>query len=136
MDGLGLVVRQSLSYRGGLFQLAWVAHRIAGLGTLLFLTIHIVDTSLVFFAPELYNHAIQLYRNPFFGIGEIILVGCVLWHGLNGVRIAVSDWFPNLWAAHNQRPLLLATVILFVILFVPVAAYMAVTIVGRGLLGG
>ncbi len=52
------------------------------------------------------------------------------------IAIAVSDWFPNLWAANTQRLLLLATVILFVILFVPVAVYMAVTIVGHGLLGG
>jgi succinate dehydrogenase / fumarate reductase cytochrome b subunit len=136
MHGLGLLLRQGLTYRGGLYQLSWVAHRIAGLGTLLFLTIHIVDTSLVFFAPELYNHAIQLYRNPFFGIGEVILVGCVLWHGLNGLRIAVSDWFPHLWSPQTQRPMLTAVVVAFLVLYIPVAAYMLVTIVARGFMGG
>ncbi len=136
MDGLGLLLREGLAYRGGLHQLSWLAHRIAGLGTLLFLTIHILDTSLVFFAPELYNHAIQLYRNPVFGVGEVVLVGCVLWHGLNGLRIAVSDWFPHLWAPHTQRLMLTAVTVVFFVLYIPVAVYMFLTIVVRGLLGG
>ncbi len=133
--GLGLALREILRYRGRAHQWAWVANRVAGLGTLLFLTIHILDTSLVYFAPTWYEHAIALYRHPLFGLGELILVGCVLWHGLNGLRIAVSDFRPRLWAAEIQSRLILWTVIAFLALYIPTFVIMGNTILQKGILG-
>ena len=40
---------EGLLYRGREGQLAYIGQRLAGLGTLLFLAIHIVDTSSVYF---------------------------------------------------------------------------------------
>ena len=60
------------STRGGLFQ--FLLHRITGLGTLLFLTIHITTTASVYFAPSIYNQFIEKFRTPVFMIGEIVLV--------------------------------------------------------------
>jgi succinate dehydrogenase / fumarate reductase cytochrome b subunit len=127
-------IQDLLSYRGQSGQLAWVLHRLAGLGTLLFLLIHVVDTSLVYFAPSLYEHAVALYRNPIFGIGEVILVACVVYHAVNGIRITVMDLRPELWVkqAEAQRLVWIG----FVVLFGPAAALMLSRIIGHVLGGG
>ena len=79
---------EGLLYRGREGHLSYIGHRLAGLGTLLFLAIHIVDTSSVYFGallgiPELYSHAIDIYRSPLFMVGEIVLVAAVIYHGIN-----------------------------------------------------
>ncbi|NOH02618.1 MAG: succinate dehydrogenase, cytochrome b556 subunit [Chloroflexi bacterium] len=82
-----------VTYRGGVGQLSFVLHRMTGLGILLFLVIHVVDTSTVFFFPSLYADAIAIYRSVPFMIGEILLVFSVIYHGVNGVRIAILDLY-------------------------------------------
>src|SRR5450759_5773006 len=77
-------------YQGREGHLGFLLHRITGLGTLLFLAIHILDSSLVYFNPTLYMEGIAIYRSTLFGVGEVILVFCVFYHGVNGLRIALS----------------------------------------------
>ena len=113
-----LTVREALRYKGKEGQLAWLGHRLAGLGTLLFFVLHIVDTSLVTFWPDLYVHAIELYRQWYFQIGEMLLTLAVIYHGINGLRITVMDWWPGLWK--RQRLLTWATFIVTAVLFAPV----------------
>jgi succinate dehydrogenase hydrophobic anchor subunit len=103
--------KEGLLYRGREGHLLFIGHRLAGLGTLLFLVIHIVDTSFAYFGPvlepiakallrlegNLYNHAIEVYRTPLFMVGEILLVAAVLFHGVNGLHIILKDTFPHWW---------------------------------------
>jgi succinate dehydrogenase / fumarate reductase cytochrome b subunit len=79
-----------------------VLHRITGLGVVLFITLHIVDTSWSVFYPELYVEAIAVYQTPLFTIGEFILVACVVYHAFNGLRIALFDFKPQWWK-HQQK---------------------------------
>lgn len=96
-------LQENLRYRGGTGHWAFQFHRLAGLGTLLFLGLHILDTSTVFFFPNLYEHAIDLYRSPIFMLGEIALVAAVIYHGLNGLKIVVFDVRPELWSIERER---------------------------------
>ena len=82
-----------VKYRGGVGQLSFVLHRLTGLGILLFLVIHVVDTSTVFFFPSLYDDAIAVYRSVPLMMGEIFLVFSVIYHGVNGARIAIFDLY-------------------------------------------
>lgn len=102
MKPLFSTLRGAATYRGREGQLAWAGHRLAGLGTLLFFTIHVIDTSWVFFWPAGYQHAIALYKTPPFLIGELFLGLAVLYHGLNGLRITLMDWRPSLWKYQRQ----------------------------------
>jgi succinate dehydrogenase / fumarate reductase cytochrome b subunit len=111
-------------YRGREGHLSFILHRLTGLGTLLFLAIHILDTSTVYFFPSLYSHAIEIYRSTPFMIGEIILVFSVIFHGVNGVRIAVFDLFlTNWWKTSSQRATARWTLAIAVLLWIP-AAYL------------
>ena len=103
MSSLRATLDGSMRYRGHEGQLSFLLHRLSGLGTLLFLTIHILDTATVYFFPSLYQHAIAIYRSTAFMLGEIVLVFLVIFHGTNGLRIALFDFFPRLWRPAPEK---------------------------------
>lgn len=102
MTSLVLTVTETLRYRGSIGQWSWVLHRLSGLGVVLFLTLHVIDTSWAVFYPELYVQAIAEYQSPIFTIGEFALVAAVVYHALNGLRIIIFDFRPDLWR-YQQR---------------------------------
>jgi succinate dehydrogenase / fumarate reductase cytochrome b subunit len=109
------------------------------LGVLLFLAIHIVDTSFVYFAPALYDEVINIYRSTVFGIGEIGLVFCLFFHGVNGLRIAYLDKFaPKNWTIAKTRRSAQIALIVTLVMWIPAAGWMAYNILRHnyGLLGG
>jgi succinate dehydrogenase / fumarate reductase cytochrome b subunit len=131
--------RGYLTYKGMEGHYAFLLHRFTGLGTLLFLAIHIVDTATVYYFPSLYEHALDLYRATPFMLGEIGLVFSVIFHGVNGIRIALVDLkFSDKWAIKSQQKGVRFTVILSVILWLPAAAIMmrSMLIHNFGLFGG
>jgi succinate dehydrogenase cytochrome b556 subunit len=102
IEGMKSAIIGNLTYRGGASQLAFIGHRLSGLGTLLFLIVHILDTSTVYFFPELYEHAIEIYRSTPMMLGEIVLILGVIFHGANGLRLALLNLNPRLWS--GDRP--------------------------------
>ena len=126
----------SLRYLGREGQWSYLLHRITGLGTLLFLAVHILDTSTVYFFPSLYEHAIAVYRSTPFMIGEIILVFCVLYHGVNGLRIALFDLYPHFWNPSRQQAAFRWVMGLAVLLWLPAAFLMGRALVVHNFLGG
>ena len=105
-------------YRGGTGQWSWALHRLTGVGVLLFLFAHILDTALIILGPALYNKIIAIYRLPLFGLAEIGLFAAVLYHSLNGVRICVIDFWPATTRYHKQ--MWAAVLLLFFAVFLPV----------------
>ena len=122
-NNLGLTLEQSVKYQGRFGQWAWIFHRLSGLAVLLFLTVHIVDTSFVYFAPPLYEEALKLYKSVPFGIGEVLLMAAVLYHAANGIRVALVDFFPQLTT--RQREMWVLVWVIFAATFIPSAYIMA-----------
>ena len=110
------------AYRGGIGQWSWATHRITGILVLAFLFGHIVDTFAIGFGPELYDETIALYKQWWFMPVEVALIAATLYHALNGMRIILFDFWPNL--ALKQRPFAYAQLVLFLIGFVPAAIFM------------
>jgi succinate dehydrogenase / fumarate reductase cytochrome b subunit len=130
MDTLKLNLTGLIRYNGREGQISFILHRLSGLGTLLFLAVHILDTSTVYFFPSLYEHAIDIYRSTPFMLGEIGLVFLVIYHGVNGAKIAIFDLFvPDRWNIETQRKSAKWTLVISILLWLP-AAY----IMGRSLL--
>jgi len=114
-----------IGYRGRVGQVSFILHRLTGLGTLFFLTIHILDTSTVYFYPSLYSHAIAIYRSTPFMLLEIVLVFCVIYHGVNGARIALFDLFsPKRWQIGVQARSAIITLAVAFVLWLPAAFLM------------
>lgn len=120
MTSLVLTISETLRYRGAIGQWSWVLHRLTGLGVVFFLTLHVIDTSWAVFYPDLYVHAIAAYQSPLFTIGEFGLVAAVIYHALNGLRIAIIDFRPKWWKYQQRAALLVfgATIIILIPVFV------------------
>ena len=123
MTSLVLTVRETLRYRGAIGQWSWVLHRLTGVGVVLFLALHVIDTSWAVFYPELYVKAIAAYQSPIFTIGEFGLVFAVVYHAFNGLRIILFDFKPALWRHQSQAAV--AVLVLSLVVVAPVFLGMA-----------
>lgn len=90
-------------YRVSWAQLAWFGHRASGLGVLVYLFMHIVETSTVLLGPDAYNAAIGIFRNLPARLLEILLMAALVYHALNGLRVIAMDFWPKLTVYY--RPL-------------------------------
>lgn len=102
---------------------SWLAHRVAGVGILLFLLLHIIDIALINWGQEAFDKMLFIYRNPIFMALEIGLIAAVIFHALNGIRIILIDFWPG--GASRQRAMFYIELVAFLLLFIP-AAYMMV----------
>lgn len=81
--------------RTGMF--AWLFHRITGVALVGYLIIHVWGLRALS-DPEAFNSLIVSYHAPIFKLGEFLLLGAVVYHALNGLRIVLIDflgWSPN-----------------------------------------
>ena len=121
MSSLALTLRETLRYRGAIVgQWSWVFHRLTGLAVVLFVFMHVIDTSWAVFYPGLYEEAIASYQTPLFTIGEFLLIAAVVYHGFNGFRIIVLDYRPRWWRYQRKAAayVLIATVIMLIPIFI------------------
>ena len=93
---------------------SWVLHRITGVAIFFFLLVHILDIELVRVSPEAYNAVIGTYKTPLMGLGEIGLVGAILFHALNGLRIILVDFWSK--GVKYQRTMFWVVIGLWVVL--------------------
>ena len=126
-DGVGAGVpssgpRSGKLYRGDLGMWSWVAHRITGVLTFFFLFAHVLDTALVRVSPNAYDKVINLYKNPLVNLMELGLVGAVLYHALNGLRVMLLDFWSK--GPRYQRVMLWVIVAVWVVVMIPSAYFM------------
>jgi succinate dehydrogenase / fumarate reductase cytochrome b subunit len=123
---------EGLRYGGGVGQWSWLIHRFTGLGVLLFLVIHIIDTFLVVAFPAEYDFTVAIYGGRLAGtyywplrwafrIGELGLIASVLFHSINGVRIVLFDFWPG--AAKYQKELFNAVAVIFFGIMIPLTIW-------------
>jgi succinate dehydrogenase / fumarate reductase, cytochrome b subunit len=118
----------ALRYKGREGMWTWMLHRVTGLGILFFLILHVADTALVVYRPDLYDHALTLYKSAFFRFGEVAIFFSVLFHALNGLRIVIQDFWPE--SMRHQRKMALAAALIAVIAFLPAAWMMLAPVFG------
>ncbi|MGH2484012.1 MAG: succinate dehydrogenase, cytochrome b556 subunit [Candidatus Limnocylindria bacterium] len=111
-----------VSYRVSWAQLAWFGHRLSGIGVLVYLFIHIVETSMVTLGPSVYDATLGLFRNLPIRLGEIVLMAALVYHSLNGLKVILLDFFPATTAWY--RPLTYGVVIATAAAMVPLSILM------------
>ncbi|MDP9393134.1 MAG: succinate dehydrogenase, cytochrome b556 subunit [Actinomycetota bacterium] len=89
-------------YRGREGQWSWVAHRVTGVLVFFFLFAHVLDTALVRVSPQAYDTIVETYKNPIVNLFEVGLVGAVLFHALNGLRVIAIDFWEKGTVYHRQ----------------------------------
>jgi succinate dehydrogenase / fumarate reductase, cytochrome b subunit len=78
---------------------AHVIQRITGLLLLLYLFLHVRTVYALRAGPAAFDRAVGEFSGPFFKLLEIALLGAVILHALNGVRITLLD----LGIAHHRQ---------------------------------
>ncbi|MGW5053065.1 succinate dehydrogenase, cytochrome b556 subunit [Actinokineospora sp. NPDC004072] len=109
-------------YRGDPGMWSWVAHRITGVATFFFLFAHVLDTALVRVSPNAYDEVIATYKTPLVNLLEVGLVGAVLYHALNGIRVMLVDFWEK--GARYQRPMLWVILAVWVLVMIPGTYFM------------
>lgn len=118
----------ALRYKGREGMWTWILHRATGLGVLLFLIAHVIDTGIIIYRPDWYDHALGLYKHPVFRIGELFIFFGVLYHAVNGLRIIIQDFWPIVM--QRQRQLSVAVAVLVALAMIPVTWMMVAPLFG------
>lgn len=121
-------LRHAARYKGREGMWTWLLHRATGLGVLLFLIVHVIETAAIVISPEFYNEALLLYKNPLFRIAELLIFFSVLFHAVNGTRIIVQDFWPYVMERQRQLAWVGATIVL--IAMIPVTWVMLAPLFG------
>ncbi len=120
-------------YRGREGMWSWVAHRVTGVLVFFFLFAHVLDTALVRVDPEMYDAVMATYKNPIVNLLEVGLVGAVLFHALNGLRVVAIDFWEKGTVYH--RHMLWTVVGLWTVLMLgflyPMTAHSIETLFGK-----
>jgi len=111
-------------YRGGEGMWSWVAQRITGVAVFFFLLVHVLDTALVRVSPDAYDRVIDFYKTPIVNLLEVGLVGAVLYHALNGVRVILIDFWEK--GPRYQRQMLWGLLTVWAVLMIPGAYFMLI----------
>jgi succinate dehydrogenase / fumarate reductase cytochrome b subunit len=114
---------RAVTYRGREGQIAWMLHRVAGVGVFLFLALHITDVFLMSFGPSVFNRLLFIHHQFFFKL--LIVFGLylgVLYHALNGIRVVCIDFWPDL--GKYEAMLWRGQMVVFALVYIPSAIVM------------
>ena len=89
--------------------LSWLFHRLTGLVLSGYLVIHIYDLRAAQRSAQSFTEAISVFQSPFWKIMDLLLLGVVAYHTLNGIRLLLFDAG---WALKYQRQLFWAALVL------------------------
>ena len=117
MTNLTETVANSLHYRGRDGQWAWMLHRVTGLGVVLFLILHIVDIFLMAAGKETFEKFLDLYTAAPMRLLESGLIFSVIYHALNGARVVVIDFWPQV--GRYQKVLWRIQLVLAILIAIP-----------------
>jgi succinate dehydrogenase / fumarate reductase cytochrome b subunit len=71
---------------------AFALNRVTGLGLTFYLFLHLIVLSTLARGPQAYDDFIAIVKSPVFVFGEWLVVAAGLYHGLNGLRIALTSF--------------------------------------------
>ena len=109
------VERWFLPLGRGLGMWAYVLNRVAGIGLVVYLYLHLGILSLLSGGPSSWDAFVTVARSPLVLVLDVVLIAAALVHGLNGLRIGLLGFG---FGASLQRSLFL---VLMVVALVAVA---------------
>ncbi len=81
--------------------LSWILHKITGVAVVAYLVIHISSMAKMAKGPEAFNVVIEAYKTLPYRAGEVLLLGAILFHGTNGLRLIIGEFIPRTMEKHK-----------------------------------
>ncbi len=101
---------------------SWALHRLSGLALVAYLCLHIFVIHNLAYGPERFDRVMELLGSPAFKLMEIGLLGVILYHAFNGLRVIIIDF----WGGTKiQKQLFWIMMVIAAALFVAGAAPIA-----------
>jgi len=111
-------------------RITFTLHRITGLGLTLYFLVHVLTVGTVWGGEPTWDSNMAFLENPVLLFGELILLAALGFHGMNGIRLILSNYgvtltnpsrpdYPYKIGSNNksQKILLLLAFLLSIILF-------------------
>ena len=92
---------------------AFILNRVTALGLTFYLFLHLIVLGQLAKGPSAYDDFLATIKNPLFTFGELMVVVASIYHGLNGIRIALAT-FAN--AAPRQKQVFYVTLIIAILI--------------------
>jgi len=73
--------------------ISFVLRRLTGVTLVLYLFTHMWVIGSINQGAEVFNARLNLVQTPFFKLAEIALLAAVVYHGLDGIRLLMVNWF-------------------------------------------
>jgi len=113
--------------RYGIERYAYSLHRLCGLGILAYFILHIFVTASRVYGAAAWDSAMASVTGTVFKIGEFLVFVAFAFHGLNGIRLVLTELgvflgkpkmpdYPYKQSTLRQRPVLLVVMVLAAIL--------------------
>jgi len=100
---------------------AWILHRLSGLGLIFYLLLHIWVISHLSGGERSFDGIMRVFTSPLFKFMEVGLVGVILYHLFNGLRITLIDIGVMV---EKQKTLYVAAVVVWLASWLAVGAAM------------
>ena len=106
----------------------YILHRITGVGILLFLSLHLIMTTVFRIQGQgIWEATMLILHNPWFKIGEYLVAVAFVYHALNGLRLIIQELgfglgrptppiYPYKDSLRKKRPWTIALVVVIVAL--------------------
>jgi succinate dehydrogenase / fumarate reductase cytochrome b subunit len=95
--------------------ISFVLRRVTGVALVLYLFTHMWVIGSITQGPEVFDARLNLVQTPFFKLAEIALLAAVVYHGLDGIRLLLVNWFK---ITDYRKSLLYAVLALSVLLVI------------------
>ena len=73
--------------------ISFIFRRISGVALVIYLFMHMFVIGSVNAGPEVFDARLALVQTPFFKLMEVLLLAAVIYHGFDGIRILIVDFF-------------------------------------------
>jgi succinate dehydrogenase / fumarate reductase, cytochrome b subunit len=116
-----------MRYRWDTGFVAWLLMRISGVFIVVFLLMHLFVLSRLGMGKEAFESFffVRLAEQPLNKLLELGLIGCLLFHGLNGIRICIIDFG---WGVQVQKRLfwtmMAIGIVVFIVAAVPILSHL------------
>ena len=87
-----VVVQPKVRYKLHPGYVAWILHRVTGVLLGLYLFLHIWVIHHLSQGEQAFNEVMAVVQSPLFHLLDIGLLGTVVYHGLNGLRVVFIDY--------------------------------------------
>ena len=108
-------------YRIHLGTIAWIMHRLSGLGLIFYLILHIWVIHHLIKGEKSFDEIMEFLSTPLFKFLEIGLIGVIFYHLYNGLRVTLIDMGV---LVERQKLLFVIAVVVWLITWFAVAAVM------------